>query len=232
MRNCGQWPKVCAHYVICTNSILSSQVSRNKHNLLLCNHFLGCRHGPETRECYFEPLTQCKLSDADIISDTQKSFALKTHNDEYDRNIRTLYSAQSPWWRTTKDIYAWTGLPGKLHSEISMQSALFAYYFNPRAWLRDEIDKRLQKSIPADLDPNQTVGVILRRSDKCRGHKIEGSAAGEMECKPISAYLEGVQSFIKFDPFIKNVIVTSEDKSACDEFMDMLKNEFPALRII
>ena len=110
-----------------------------------------------------------------------------------------------------------------------MQSALFAYYFNPRPWLREEIDKRLQKSIPADLDPDQTIGVILRRSDKCRGHTIhtiQGSAAGEMNCKPISTYLEGVQTFVEFDPSITNVIVTSEDKSACDEFMDMLKKSF------
>ena len=192
----------------------------------------GCQHGPETRECYFEPLTQCKVSDADPISDTTKAFALKTPNDEYDRSIRTLYTAQDPWWRSTKDQYAWTKLPGRLHSEISMLSALFAYYFNPRPWLRDEIDKRLQASIPADLDPNQTVGVILRRSDKCRGHNIKGSAAGEMNCKPISAYLEGVQTFVEFDPSIKNVIVTSEDKSACDEFMEMLKKELPKLRII
>ena len=35
-----------------------------------------------------------------------------------------------------------------------------------------------------------------------------------------------------FDPRIENVIVTSEDKSACDEFLALMKKELPSLRVI
>lgn len=67
------------------------------------------------------------------------------------------------------------------------------------------------------------IGVPIRRSDKCKGHKLEGSAAGELDCPPLTKYLDGVQSFLEFDPLIENVIVTSEDKSACEEFLQMLQ---------
>lgn len=118
------------------------------------------------------------------------------------------------------------------NSEIAMLAALFAYFFNPQPWLQSEIHERLQKSIPADLDPDKTIGVPIRRSDKCQGHSIEGSAAGEMKCQPLTEYLKGVKNFLAFDPTIQNIIITSEDKAACDEFVEMIKKELPGLRII
>jgi len=149
--------------------------------------------------------------------------------------IRTIHTARTAWFRINyNDPYAWTGLSGgsKLNSELTLTAALFAYYLNPRPWLRDEIDERLRASIPADLNPDKTIGVPIRRSDKCTGHDIEGSAAGEMECSSLDEYLGGVQSFVAFDPSIENVIVTSEDKAACGEFVEMLKKELPALRVV
>eukprot|EP00956_Cyclotella_meneghiniana_P007826 scaffold10442_cov22-Cyclotella_meneghiniana.AAC.1 len=196
----------------------------------------GCQHGPETRECYFEPLSKCKLSNADPIrsNNATKVYILKNHNDDYDRTVRMIYTARTAWWRGTNDPYAWTGLSGgtKLNSELTLTAALFAYYFNPRPWLHEEIHKRLQVSIPADLNPDRTIGVPIRRSDKCTGHDIEGSAAGEMECSSLDEYLGGVKSFVAFDPSIENVIVTSEDKAASGEFVEMLKKELPALRVV
>jgi len=44
----------------------------------------GCLNGPQTRECYFLPLTSnCNLSDVDDISSDQ-SVVLKSEKDEYD----------------------------------------------------------------------------------------------------------------------------------------------------
>jgi hypothetical protein len=45
-------------------------------------------------------------------------------------------------------------------------------------------------------------------------------------------YLDGVRKFLEFDPHIENVIVTSEDKSACDEFLELLREEMPSLRVV
>ena len=45
-------------------------------------------------------------------------------------------------------------------------------------------------------------------------------------------YLNGIRSLLAFDPLIKNVIVTSEDKAACEEFLVMVKREFPELRVV
>lgn len=185
----------------------------------------GCTHGPETRECYFEPLTKCKLSDVDPISSSsggggvgdKKFHVLNKNSDEYDRTVRTVYTSPTDiWFRMTKRKYSWTGLPGTEndHSAIEITAAALAYYFRPREWLRKEIDGRIRASIPADLDPMRTVGVPIRRSDKCMGHTLEGSAAGELDCPPLEKYLDGLRSFLDFDPLIENVIVTSEDRKS------------------
>eukprot|EP00581_Thalassiosira_minuscula_P012214 CAMPEP_0183715984 /NCGR_PEP_ID=MMETSP0737-20130205/10028_1 /TAXON_ID=385413 /ORGANISM="Thalassiosira miniscula, Strain CCMP1093" /LENGTH=438 /DNA_ID=CAMNT_0025945177 /DNA_START=108 /DNA_END=1421 /DNA_ORIENTATION=+ len=193
----------------------------------------GCANGPETRDCYFEPLTLCKMSDVDA-ADSPNALTLKDVNEEYDRTTRTVYSSDQIWFRITNKKYSWTKLPGgdKDHSHQTMVAALFAYYFRPVDWLREEINQRLMRSIPSDLNPDRTIGVPIRRSDKCRGHNVEGSAGGEMECPPLEAYLHGVKVFIEFDPLIENIILTSEDKAACDEFLELLKKELPALRVV
>jgi hypothetical protein len=192
----------------------------------------GCLHGPETMECYFEPMTSCTLSHVDAIKSSNATILVDVH-DEYDRSIRTVYSARKVWYRVTNNKYSWTKLPNeKEHSQLTLTAALIAYYFRPKLWLRNEIDKRIRQSIPLDLNPERTVGVPIRRSDKCHGHNITGSAAGELECPPLEGYLHGLQKFMQFDPLIENVIVTSEDKSACDEFLQLLKDNHPNLRVI
>jgi hypothetical protein len=196
----------------------------------------GCQHGPETRECYFEPLSTCRLNDTDPINYEQndKVEVLLEPGNEYNRAVRTLYSSRKLWFRQTGKKYSWTGIPGgdKDHSEMAVIAACFAYYFSPRPWLRKEIDQRIRKSIPGGMNPDRTIGVPIRRSDKCQGHNITGSAAGELDCPPLESYLAGVKQFIAFDPLIENVIVTSEDKSACDEFLELMKLELPSIRII
>ena len=192
----------------------------------------GCLQGPETRECYFQPLTKCKYTDVDTGG--KNSIVLKTEKDEYDRSIRTVYTANKRWFRLIRNKYSWTGLTGgdKDHSAITMIAASLAYYFRPQPWLQKEIDGRIRKSIPSDLNPERTIGVPIRRSDKCMGHNVTGSAAGELECPPLSMYLDGVKKFLSFDPLIENVIVTSEDKSACAEFLELMKKELPSLRVV
>ena len=196
----------------------------------------GCLHGPQTRECYFEPLTKCKLSDVDDLSfNNTKVAVLQDPSEEYDRNVRTLYSSRAKvWFRPIKYKYSWTGLLGgsNAHSEMAMTAAALAYYFRPKPWLRKEIDQRLRRSIPVDLNPERTLGVPIRRSDKCIGHNVTGSARGELDCPPLETYLDGVKQFLEFDPLIENVIVTSEDKLACDEFLTILTKELPSLRVV
>ncbi len=194
----------------------------------------GCANGPETRECYFEPLTSCKLSDCDPLNTSDRAVALEDVNAEYDRSIRTLYSTRKLWFRITGQKYSWTGLTGGNtdHSHINMLAATLAYYLRPKDHIRKQIDQRLRQSLPADIDPDRTIGVPIRRSDKCYGHTLEGSAKGELHCPPLDAYLNGVKQFMDFDPLVENVIVTSEDKAACDEFVELLKGELPQLRII
>ncbi|KAL9189901.1 hypothetical protein ACHAXT_009576 [Thalassiosira profunda] len=193
----------------------------------------GCVNGPETRSCYFEPMTSCKMADVDPMQEGNSTVLAKAKQ-EYDRNVRTVYLSNQLWFRLTGQKYAWTTLPGhdRDHSGIALTAATMAYYFRPQPWLQKELDKRIRRSIPADLDPDRTVGVPIRRSDKCHGHNVTGSAKGELDCPPLSLYLDGVKQFLLFDPLIENVIVTSEDKSACDEFLQLMKKELPSLRVV
>ncbi|KAL7483297.1 hypothetical protein ACHAW6_008951 [Cyclotella cf. meneghiniana] len=196
----------------------------------------GCKHGPETRECYFLPFTNCNLRDVDPIDANDGSVAvLKDTKDEYNRTVRTLYSSDTTKYaRTTNDKISWSGLEGgsKDYSHSSLIAAFLAYTLQPQPWLRKEIDQRLRRSLPSDLDPDKTVGVPIRRSDKCHGHTIEGSAKGELNCPDLELYLSSVKRFKKFDPSISNIIVTSEDSNATAQFIYMVKTEIPDLRII
>ena len=162
------------------------------------------------------------------MKDKEKSHVLQTNDEEYDRSVRTLYSTDQYFPRITKDTYSWTGLPtGSERSNLSPETvsvaASLAYYFRPQPWLEKEIHERLQKSIPWDLDPDKTIGVPLRRSDICKGHKMKGLRDGDMDCPSLDKYYNAVGKFLKFDPSIENIIVTSEDKAASDEFIGMLK---------
>ena len=53
----------------------------------------GCSDGPEMRECYFEELTKCDISDVDVpkLSDNKVAI-LKKPGEEYNRNTRTVYT--------------------------------------------------------------------------------------------------------------------------------------------
>ncbi|KAL3804481.1 hypothetical protein HJC23_002520 [Cyclotella cryptica] len=196
----------------------------------------GCKHGPETRECYFLPFTNCNLSDVDPIDANDGTVAVLTDaKDEYNRTVRTLYSSDTTKYaRTTNDKISWSGLQGgpKDYSLTSLIAAFLAYNLQPQPWLRKEIDQRLRRSLPSDLDPDKTLGVPIRRSDKCHGHTIEGSAKGELNCPDLEAYISSVKRFMTFDPSISNIIVTSEDSKATAQFISMVKTEIPELRII
>ena len=197
----------------------------------------GCNHGPETRECYFIPFTNCNLRDVDPINATDGSVAvLADVKDEYNRSVRTLYSSDtSKYARMTKDPISWSGLQAGQkgeYSKASLIAAFLAYSFQPQDWLKQEIDFRLRKSLPVDIDPEKTIGVPIRRSDKCHGHSIEGSAKGELNCPDLADFLTEVKRFLEFDPTISNIIVTSEDSSATTEFIELVKSQLPQLRII
>ena len=194
----------------------------------------GCKHGPETRECYFVPFTNCNLNDVDPINaEETKAAVLSDAKEEYDRSVRTVYTSDTKKYpRMTEDTYSWSGLHGSDYPKVSLVAAFLAYYLQPKPWLQKEIDRRLRRSLPADLDPDKTLGVPIRRSDKCHGHLLEGSAKGELDCPSLESYLVEVKRFTEFDPNINSVIITSEDSSATNEFILLIKKELPQLRII
>lgn len=106
----------------------------------------GCKHGPETRECYFLPLTNCKLSDVDPIEEYDAKdgsvAVLAAAKDEYDRSVRTLYSSvKSKYPRIVDDKISWSSLPGgqRDHSHVNLIAAFLAYNLQPQPWLQKEV---------------------------------------------------------------------------------------------
>ena len=62
----------------------------------------GCLNGPETRECYFEPLTKCTISDVQDVNST----LLSKNGDAYDLATHVVYlSPNDIWFRNIKEIY-------------------------------------------------------------------------------------------------------------------------------
>jgi hypothetical protein len=246
-RGLSAWASVTMHHFLHAFSDgddASSSLSGKPQRILVADEelwpmALGCKHGrrSETRECYFVPFSNCNLSHVDALNDSNDnnhdSVALQDAKQEYNRSIRTIYTSDTAKYaRMTKDTYSWTGLKGKDYPKISLVAAFLAYYLQPQPWLRQEIDNRLQRSLPADLDPYKTIGVPIRRSDKCHGHSIEGSAKGELDCPPLESYLKEVKRFVDFDPNIDSIIITSEDASAALEFISMIERHLPQLRIV
>ena len=236
-RGLSAWASVSLHHFL--HAASDGDDARLGRRILLHDDKLwpmarNCSYGPETRECYFEPLSNCQLTHADDVNATDGSVAtLSAPKEEYDRSKRTVYtSPKAKYARMVKDHYSWTGLEGQDYPKIALVAAFLAYYLQPRAWLRDEMDARLRRSLPLDLNPDRTIGVPIRRSDKCHGHSIAGSAKGELDCPPLELYLEQVQRFVAFDPHIDSVIVTSEDASATTAFTSLLQTNLPQLRII
>ena len=121
----------------------------------------GCADGPETRECYFEPLTKCTLADANVNNQSNRSIELAKNGGEYDRTTRTVLTSPTDiWFRQVKKKYSWTRIPGRDtdHSDLAIVASALAYYFRPKAWLKKEINERIRRSIPSDLDPARTIG--------------------------------------------------------------------------
>ena len=234
-RGLSAWASVVFHHFL--HAASDGDDARLGRRILLHDDGLwpmarNCSHGPETRECYFEPLSNCRLSDVDNISDGSVAI-LSNAKEDYNRSKRTVYtSPTAKYARMVKDHYSWSGLEGEEYPKIALVAAFLAFYMQPKPWLRDEIDARLRRSLPPDLNPDRTIGVPIRRSDKCHGHTIVGSASGELDCPPLGLYLDQVQRFINFDPFIDTVIVTSEDSSATSDFTFLLQTNLPSLRII
>ena len=56
--------------------------------------------------------------------------------------------------------------------------------------LNDEIESRVVKQMNQlnvkEIDHERTISFPLRRSDKCKGHSIKGSARGETACEPVT----------------------------------------------
>ncbi|KAL3789123.1 hypothetical protein ACHAWO_012656 [Cyclotella atomus] len=238
-RGLSAWASVTMHHFLHAFSDGDDASSSGRRRILVADEELwpmarGCKHGTsEMRECYFVPFSNCNLSHVDSINDSEHSVALKDAKQEYDRGIRTVYTSNTAKYaRMTKDTYGWTGLQGKDYPKISLVAAFLAYYLQPQPWLRQEIDARLHRSLPPDLDPDRTIGVPIRRSDKCHGHSIEGSAKGELDCPSLNSYLKEVQRFMEFDPNINSVIITSEDSSAASEFVSLVQQHLPQLRIV
>ena len=73
----------------------------------------------------------------------------------------------------------------------------YAYFTRLNEKLESKVIQNLERMKLNEHDVQKTISMPLRRSDKCRGHDIKGSAAGETYCPEVIFF-----SFISFKAHI------------------------------
>jgi len=171
----------------------------------------------KSSECYFEPITHCKVADV-MASQPQDQFritdlSIKGYSALPDD--KRVWIAPEAWSiamdETRKRAMLWPSVTPRplCHS----QTAILQYLLAPQRWVRESVQAKLQGVFPEDFDAARTIGLPIRASDKCKGHSIIDSAGGEHDCSEvgIEEAFKLVDEIRAFDPMVDTLLLTSED---------------------
>jgi len=171
-------------------------------------------------ECYFEPITNCSIKDLDSVPPSER-FQIKdltkagvTRLVHAHRNTR-IWKAPASWWmhEDTLKLEAWFWPAKSLQHGCRTWSAAIYFMLRPKQWVQKAVDARLAGSFPPDFDPTRTVGMPIRASDKCFGHRVRNSAPGERQCLPPEKFWAVAEKIREYDPTVDTVLLSSEDRS-------------------
>ena len=82
---------------------------------------------------------------------------------------------------------------------------LYSLRLNPTA--RGRIEQILADSLPCDFDPQRTISLPIRGSDKCLlGDMHLGANSGETDCLDFPTYMEGAELIRSQDPKVWNLV--------------------------
>jgi len=168
--------------------------------------------------CYFKPISSCTYED---IPEKYIQNATEIHDDIDDlgdskhANLPVVY-AWRLWYRTKiGDIQKFLKIDG-----IKFRAYAQVFLLRQNNEIKQIVTDRLGKlmDLYPDLEPEKTVSMPMRRGDKCRGHHISGSSAGEDTCLTLDTWVKAIDRF-RCEKFecdqgkLSNFIVTSGEKA-------------------
>jgi len=87
-------------------------------------------------------------------------------------------------------------------SDMFIGMLLYAIRLNPAT--REKVETILADSLPCDFDPERTISLPIRGSDKCLGEMHLGKNPGETDCFDFPTYMEGAEMIRKKDPRVSH----------------------------
>jgi len=183
-------------------------------------------------ECAWEPVTDCPIpghpkgpDDEDVVDVVSEDVAAHIEGasfkalKEHTRNeIDRAHDAGAQFIRLNQYIYnkaleepSERIIEGNLTmaNPIGYESAAAQFLLRPNAMMRDHIRETLEASGVLNVNPEHTISMPIRGSDKCDA---------ESECPPFSQYMKIANEIRKMDPRVENIILTSEDPKYLEEY--------------
>lgn len=177
-----------------------------------------CEHRSTT--CYFRPVSACQppLKPKGLVSLRKSKEVGKTP-----QTVQVI-EFEGAWWpmSATKPFTVTIKRNGvdvplevvaRPRKITQWSTAALQYMWRPNDVLEGKINAVLNKlALSRSVVPRRTIGMPVRASDKCIGHNIMHSAAGEMKCIPLDAYMRAAEAVRSRDPAVDTIIFTSESR--------------------
>jgi len=115
--------------------------------------------------------------------------------------------------------------------------AAVMYFLRLNDHMASEVSKGLAVSLPNWFEPSHAIGIIIRGSDKCKGHNLHGKAKhapGEMDCSDdqLNEFFLRAEFLRKFhDENLDTLVVTSEDEKII-EFSKKYVQEYSHWKLV
>jgi len=171
--------------------------------------------------CYFRPISSCQ------VPHKPKGLVSVRKADEIAKQDQSLQviEFEGAWWpveatqpftitvKTESGEEKQISALAKPKTVTEWSSAALQYMWRPQSDLVQLINENLAKlELSSKVEPEKTIAMPVRASDKCKGHSIKHSAAGEETCLELSRYMEVAESVRKLDPKVDTIIFTSESR--------------------
>ncbi|GAB5360479.1 hypothetical protein AAMO2058_000631700 [Amorphochlora amoebiformis] len=182
-----------------------------------------CEH--RSTQCYFRPVSACypplepassvslrKAKDVNEVSDDVQVIEFEGSwwplraTKPFKVNISLANGGDGPGWEMVEML-------SKPRTMTRWMTAALQYFWRPSSTLTEKIEHILsQLNLSSKIIPRKTIAMPVRASDKCHGHKVEGSAPGEEDCLTLEHYMERANEVREKDPEVDTIIFTSESK--------------------
>lgn len=166
--------------------------------------------------CYFQRHSSCSMAD---VYNLQPNVSRHVELDLQWTRMANLgnesvlvtapaFSPLSP----TKWI-AFGNISFNMHS-CALPVEIYGIFFAPNQPMQRAITTNFFASLPLNFNSSRTIGIPLRGSDKCIGHK---SGLGEMKCLSFEGYINISEQLAASYPEIDSILITSEDPKIIEQ---------------